>query len=127
MNNMKRNARSSMALLVLPLSLSVFVTRADAQNETVAINSATYICRPALASESASATMITSSTALVCRPFAVTVHADDGSLRTIGSVTAKPMLEPNFANALTPQQVSDVYNRWLERALDIDPQTRHTP
>jgi hypothetical protein len=71
--------------------------------------------------------MIASSTSLVCRPIAVSMHMSDGSLKRIGNVTITPMSGPDFSKALTPHQVEAAYNRWIEKALDIDPITRHTP
>jgi hypothetical protein len=114
------------AALALPVILAVLGTAVWAQTEGPVQNSATFICRPALADESATAKMVAASTSLVCRPFAVRVHMSDGTMKTIGSVTTKAMPGPDFSSALTPQQVNAAYLRWVEKALDIDPQTAHS-
>jgi hypothetical protein len=116
------------AILALPVTLTVLGPAAAwAQTQSLAGKPATMICRPAQPGESAAAKMIDGGTPLVCRPFAVSMHMNDGSLKTIGSVTAKPMSGPDFSHALTPQQLNDVYNRWVEKALNIDPATRNSP
>ena len=88
---------------------------------------ATLLCRPALPTETATAQMLQSSSLLVCKPFAVTVHMNDGSLRTIGSVSVRPQAGPDFSNAVTPQQFNTAYNDWVLKTLRIDPTTLHSP
>jgi hypothetical protein len=115
------------AALGISLTLASAGTVVWAQTAAVEPNAATYICRPALANETASAKMMVSSTSLVCRPFAVSMHMSDGSLKTIGNVTSTAMASPDFSQALTPQQVNAAYNHWLQKALDIDPAVRNSP
>jgi hypothetical protein len=126
MNSSKNAARRYALTLALLLTLTVLGTAARAQTESFA-NSATLICRPALATEAANAKMMVDTTSLVCRPLAVAMRMSDGSMKTIGSVTSKAMPGPDFSHALTAQQVNAAYNRWVEKALDIDPETRHAP
>ena len=57
----------------------------------------------------------------------VSMRMNDGSMKMIGAVTSKALPGPDFSHALTPQQVNQAYNAWLERALDIDPAVRHSP
>lgn len=123
---MKNPARSA-ALIVFPLALATFATGAVAQTDNSFANSATYVCRPALADESVSAKMVNNSMSLVCRPIAVELRMRDGSMKTIGNVTSRAVSAPNFSHALTPEQVNAAYNQWVERALGIDPATRHSP
>jgi predicted GNAT family N-acyltransferase len=70
--------------------------------------------------------MMDSATTLVCRPIAVAIRGDDGKLRTIGNVAAKPVRGPDLSQALTPQQIDGAYMRWLEKVLNIDPQVYHS-
>jgi hypothetical protein len=114
------------AAIAFPVALAAFATAVWAQPEPPAPNAGTLICRPALASETATAKMVATPTLLVCKPIAVSMHMSDGSMKTIGSVTAKPMSAPDFSQALTPQQATEAYNHWIEKALDIDP-SRSSP
>jgi hypothetical protein len=100
---------------------------ASAQDDSVFPTSATLICRPATAGENATAKVMATSGLLVCRPFAVSMHMNDGTLKVIGNVRVAATSGPDFSHALTPQQVNAAYNSWLEKALDIDPETRHSP
>ncbi len=100
---------------------------ASAEDESDFPTSATLICRPATAGENATAKVMATSGLLVCRPFAVSMHMHDGTLKVIGNVRVAATSGPDFSHALTPQQVNAAYNSWLEKALDIDPETRHSP
>jgi hypothetical protein len=111
------------ALLVTSLALAVAVA-AGAQSTTPTM--ATFICRAALTGEKPSAQMMANSAPLVCKPFAVSVQMDDGSLKTIGNVTAKPQPGPNFSGALTVQQANAAYHAWVLKTFHIDPATEHT-
>jgi hypothetical protein len=124
MRHSNHTVRRYAAILAIPIALAVLGTTVWAQAQSMAGKPATMICRPAIAGEAAAAKMIDGGTLLVCRPFAVAMHMDNGSLKTIGSVTAKAMPGPDFSHALTPQQFNEAYNRWLEKALKIDPATR---
>jgi hypothetical protein len=88
---------------------------------------ASFICRPAVGNETPSAKMMDGRTLLVCRPFGVQVKTSDGTLKTIGTVSAKSPAAPDFSGALTPAQVSEAWTRWVQHALRIDPATLHSP
>jgi hypothetical protein len=115
------------AILAFPVALAALGTVVLAQTDTTEPNAATYICRPALTDEAPSAKMVHTSMALVCRPIAVSMHMSDGSMKTIGNVKAKALVAPDFSHAVSPAQVNAAYNHWVEMALDIDPETRHSP
>ncbi len=111
---------------VLAASLAVgFASQAAGAQSAPADRAATFVCRPAATSEAPSAKMIASATLLVCEPLAITLPMSDGSMKTIGSTTAKPRPGPDLTGALTPQQVQTAYNRWLLKTLDIDPIDEH--
>jgi hypothetical protein len=112
---------AALALLVTSLALA-----AAAGAQSTAPSMATFICREALTGEKPSAQMMATSVPLVCKPFAVSVQMDDGSLKTIGNVTAKPQPGPNFAGALTVQQANAAYHAWVLKTFLIDPATEHT-
>jgi len=114
-------------MLAFPVALAAFATSVPAQTESLVPKAATFICRPSLSDETANAKMMVATTTLVCQPFAVSMHMSDGSMKTIGNVTATAITGPDFSHALTPQQVNAAYNHWVEKALDIDPETRHAP
>jgi hypothetical protein len=116
-----------LAILAVAAMSVAFGTAASSQTEPLVPNAATFICRPASADESANARMVHDSTSLVCRPIAVTMHMSNGSMKTIGNVKATALAGPDFSHALTPQQINAAYNHWVEKALDIDPETRHSP
>jgi hypothetical protein len=83
----------------------------------------TLICRQASAAEQATAKMVSSSTALVCRPIAVAMRGGDGSLHIIGDTHARAQAGPDFSKAVTPAQMREACERWLETFFHID----HTP
>ena len=126
MHNTSNTARRYAAILALPVTLAAFGTAVWAETESFP-KSATFVCRAALATETATAKMVESSTALVCKPIAVNMHMSDGSMKTIGNVSSRAMAAPDFSHALTPQQINEAYNHWVEKALDIDPETRNSP
>ena len=78
---------------------------------------ASYICRPVVGSETSNARMNTQGTALLCHPFAVRLHMDDGSMKVIGNVTSRPLPGPDFSKALTAQQFNDAWNTWVQQKL----------
>jgi hypothetical protein len=127
MHNTSSAARRYAAILALPVTLAALGTAVRAQTESYGPKSATFVCRPALPSETATAKMVVTSIALVCKPIAVSMHMSDGSMRTIGNVSSRAIAAPDFSGALTPQQINAAYNHWVEKALDIDPETKHTP
>ncbi len=110
----------------LPATLACLVafaaTAPAAQAETAAQKSleGTLLCRPADAAETATATMVSSSTTLVCRPIAVAMRKGDGSLRIIGDTHAQPLPGPDFSKALTPEQMREVCEKWVEAVFHID-------
>ncbi len=87
----------------------------------------TMVCREAHAGEKPTAKMVGSSTALVCKPFAVSMKMSDGKLKTIGSVRVKAASGPDLTGALTADQINAAYVKWLEARLSIDPATEHSP
>ena len=119
-----RNPARLIGVLALPVALLSLVTVTLAKPEG---DMATMICRPAQSNETASAKMVATSTPLVCKPFAVSMHMSDGKMQTIGSVTAKPVAGPDLTNALTPAQFNAAYNKWIQVTFHIDPATEHTP
>ncbi len=112
-----------LAFLVLSLALA---TAAWAQSTAQPAMMTSYLCRPALSGETASAKMVATSALLVCKPFALSMQMSDGSMKTIGSVTAKADPGPDFGNALTVQQARAAYNFWVQKTFHIDPATEHT-
>jgi len=124
---------STMSMLrcaaILAFSTALAASSASSSAETTSSTStlATYICRPAQAGETATATMAATATKLECRPFAVSMRLADGSMKTIGNTGTKPQPGPDFSHALTPQQIEEACTTWLNRVLKIDPVTVHTP
>ena len=116
-------SRGNVAALIVSLTLLALGTAVFAQTAMDGAQMATLICRPALASETANATMTKSSTQLVCEPFAVSMRMSDGSMKTIGSTTAKASAGPDFSGALTAQQSNAAYNKWVMQTFHIE----HTP
>jgi hypothetical protein len=112
-----------LAFLVLSLALA---TAAWAQSTSPEAMMTTYLCRPALSGETASAKMVTTSALLVCKPFALSMQMSDGAMKTIGNVTAKADSGPDFGSALTVQQAHTAYNLWVQKTFHIDPATAHT-
>jgi hypothetical protein len=96
---------------------------AVAQTATQTPKEATLICRQAHGDEPATAKMLSASTTLVCRPIAISMRMDDGSLKIIGDVTAAPQAGPDFSRALTPQQFQEACAKWLEHVFFIN----HSP
>jgi len=116
--------RAALPVLFMALaSSSASLSAETPQTSTVA----TYICRPAQAGETATATMVGSSAKLECRPFAVSMRSSDGSMKTIGNMQTKPQQGPDLSHALTAQQIQDACASWLNRVLKIDPVTVQTP
>ena len=103
------------------LSLPFFALAATAYAQTSSSNSmmASYICRPVTSGESSNAKMGDQGTALVCHPFAVRLHMDNGSMKVIGNVTAKPMSGPDFSKALTVDQANEAWNNWVQEKLRV--------
>jgi hypothetical protein len=112
-------AASSVALAA---TSAPFAAEADGEVPTMS----TFVCRESLPNEMPTAKMMDSATTLVCRPIAVAIRGDDGKMRTIGNVMAKPVSAPDFSKALTPQETDDAYTRWLEKFLNIDHQVYHS-
>ena len=108
------------SILVSPVGIAAIGSMAGAQSASRVPMSATYICRPALPGEPVSATMMKTSTSLVCRPLAVEVRMQDGSMKTIGTVSVKANQGPDFSHALTPQQIDDAWASWMIKTFHID-------
>lgn len=106
------------ALAALAAPFSLLIATAHAQNASENIM-ASYICRPVIGSETANARMNSQGTALLCRPFAVGLRMDDGSMKVIGNVTSRPIPGPAYSKALTAQQVNDAWNSWIEEKFQI--------
>jgi hypothetical protein len=112
------------ALALVFTSAGFLATAAWAQTPN---SMATLICRPAAAGETANAKMMATSTTLVCESFALNLPMSDGTMKTIGSVTAKPMSGPDFTGALTVQQDNAAYTKWVQQTFRIDPARVHQP
>jgi len=115
-----------MTALALVFGSAGFLATA-AWAQTPSNSMATLICRPAAAGETANAKMMATTTTLVCESFALNMHMSDGTMKTIGSVTAKPMAGPDFTGALTVQQDNAAYNKWVQQTFKIDPARVHQP
>ena len=121
-SRIKKSHITILTLLALPVAFGT-VVRAQSTPSMMT----TYICREAHSGETATAKMVASSSELVCKPFAVAEKMSDGSLKTIGSVTAKAQSGPDFSHALTAEQSNAAYNAWVNKAFHIDPATQHSP
>jgi len=108
------------AALTFFVALATWATATWAQSTMGEPMAATLLCRPALASETASAKMIVSSTTLVCKPFAVRLRMGDGEMKVIGNAAAKPASGPDLSGALTPQQINAACARWIEQTFHVD-------
>ncbi len=114
-------------MVALPFVLAALAPIAWAQTTDQSAMMASFVCRPALANETANAKMMDSSTTLVCKPFAVAERMSNGSMKTIGNVTVKaPQPGPDFSHALTAQQANAAYNAWVNKTFHIDPAREHT-
>jgi hypothetical protein len=103
--------------IVLAASLAVISARAraaDTVSETI------YICHAAASGETANAKMTeTSSESLSCRLVSMSLKMSDGSMHTIGRVTANPRTGPDISNATTPAQVNDAWVKWLDDMFHV--------
>ena len=108
------------AMLGLSAALAASSLSVVAQTTSQAPMEANLICRQAHADEAVTARMVSTSTTLVCRPIAISMRMSDGSMKIIGDVTAKPQSGPNFSKALTPQQMQEACEKWLEAVFHID-------
>ena len=80
-----------------------------------------YICRPAVGSDSVSArTTSVDATPLTCRPLNVALRMSDGSMHVIGRVTAKSNSGPDLRKAVTPDQINDAWAGWVMETFRID-------
>ena len=114
------------ASLALPALVALSTTELRAATADEFATTATYVCRASLPGEGPSAKMLDEPTLLACKPLAVSMRMDDGSVRTIGNVAAKPAAGPDFSHALTPGQINEAYERWYEHTLGIDPAIVHS-
>jgi hypothetical protein len=108
------------ALLGLSAALAASSLSVVAQTTNHVPMEASLICRQARADETVTARMVSTSMTLVCRPIAVSMRMSDGSMKIIGDVTAKPQSGPDFSKALTPQQMQEACEKWLETVFHID-------
>lgn len=113
-------ASRCIAMLGLSAALAGPSASVVAEATTEAPMEATLICRQAHSDETATAKMVSASTTLVCRPFAVSMSMGDGSMKIIGDVKAPPQPGPDFSKALTPLQIQQVCEKWLERVFYIN-------
>ena len=60
-----------------------------------------------------------SDTTLECRAVSMQLKMSDGSMHTIGRVTAKPNTGPDLSKALTPQQVNDAWVKWTDAMFHV--------
>ncbi len=109
--------RATLAVLA-----ALAATAPAVQAQTVPQNAleGTLLCRTSHPAESATAKMVSGSTTLVCRPIAIAMRKGDGSLQIIGDVHAQPQPGPDFSKALTPEQVREVCEKWVETVFHID-------
>jgi hypothetical protein len=109
--------RATLAILA-----ALAATAPAVQAETAEQNplEGTLVCRASHPTENVTAKMVSSSTTLVCRPIAVAMRKGDGSLQIIGDVHAQPQPGPDFSKALTPEQVREVCEKWVESVFHID-------
>ena len=108
------------ATLALVAALAAAAPAVQAQTAPQNALEGTLLCRTAHATESATAKMVSTSTTLVCRPIAIAMRKGDGSLQIIGDVHAQPQPGPDFSKALTPEQVREVCEKWVETVFHID-------
>ena len=47
--------------------------------------------------------------------------------KTIGTAQTTMPSGPTYTGAITPQQLTDAYNRWAQQTLRFDPAIVHTP
>jgi hypothetical protein len=120
-----KSGTGRVAIVALSASLVAFATTLVFAQADQSAMMATYICRPAMAGEAASAKMMASAQLLECKPIAMTEHMSDGSMKTIGNVKATPS-GPDFSGALTAQQANAAYNAWVNKTFHIDPAREHT-
>jgi hypothetical protein len=102
---------------VAAIAVGAFASRAQAAGG----DGATYLCRAVATGETPNAAMTAgSSTALECREVSLGLKMSDGSMRTIGRVTAtSKVVGPDLSSALTPQQVNDAWIRWTAATFNI--------
>ncbi|MBV9101941.1 MAG: hypothetical protein JO060_00015 [Candidatus Eremiobacteraeota bacterium] len=102
-------------------AFAVFAGHARAANE---VSDLIYICHPVASGETVNAKMTaTSGASLSCRVVSMKLKMSDGSMRTIGRVTAESHGGPDLSNALTPGQVNDAWVKWLDDMFHVT----HTP
>ena len=120
MSTSTKVGRRAAAMLGLLAAVAGSSLSGVAQTTSQAPLEASLICRQAHADEAVTAKMVATSMTLVCRPIAVSMRMSDGSMKIIGNATAKPQSGPNFSKALTPQQMQEACEKWLETVFHID-------
>jgi hypothetical protein len=102
---------------VLAVALAALSVRVKAADDA---SGSMFMCRPAAAGETSNARMTANSdTALECREVSMKLKMSDGSMRTIGRVTAKTNDGPDLSKALTPQQVNDAWVKWIDAMFHV--------
>ena len=101
-------------------TLAVRTMAADTPPDSV------FICHAVTGSETSNARMTASSdTALECRAVSMKLKMSNGSMRTIGQVTAKSNSGPELSQALTPAQVNDAWIKWLDMQFNTEHGSLH--
>lgn len=110
----------TLAVLGLLFLVSPANVKAEDQSPSQDPMVANLLCRRTIGAEIGNAKMIQDSVLLVCRPIAINMRMSDGSMKTIGSVSANPISGPNFSNPVSPARYQEAYNTWVERTFHID-------
>ena len=125
-----RRMNRMLALVVVPLgalvaaaALTGFPAGSRAADDTAA-GSATYVCRTIETGETANARMLAATPAeLTCRPISLALKMSNGSMKMIGTVSAKRTSGPDLSSALTPGQVNDAWVKYVDETFHVD----HSP
>ena len=116
-----RTVTALLAAIVVAGTLATLAVRARAADT---VSDAVYVCRPTASGETANAKMTAgSSVSLACHLVSMRLKMSDGSLVTIGRVSANARPGPDISKGLTPQQVNDAWVKWLDDMFHVT----HTP
>jgi hypothetical protein len=124
MSSETRRMTRALQLVAVPFIVTVFAGALAALSVRVqAADDATgsmFMCQATAAGGTSNARMTAGSdTALSCREVSMRLKMSDGSMRTIGRVTAKPNDGPDLSKALTPQQVNDAWVNWIDSMFHV--------